>query len=36
MRYGSDRKKNGAMEFLHSADESMRGHRQQTEGVGEA
>jgi hypothetical protein len=30
------RKKNGAMELLHGADISMRGHRQQTEGVGEA
>jgi hypothetical protein len=29
-------KKNGAMELLHSADVSLRGHRQQTEGVGEA
>jgi hypothetical protein len=32
----NDNKKNGAMEFLHGADESMRGHRQQIEGVGEA
>jgi hypothetical protein len=36
MRWRYDRKKNGAMELLRGAGMSLRGHRQQTEGVGEA